>query len=72
MREMEKYRPSNGWEGEMFMDDFCYQCKKDDPDNDLLCPIIALTMSFNIDDKGYPIEWCYIDGKPTCTAFEEE
>ena len=67
---MEKYRPANGTEGEMFMEDFCYQCTRDDLEKDLLCPIIARTMALDVDDEGYPDEWQYIDGQPVCTAFD--
>jgi hypothetical protein len=69
---MKKYRPSNGQEGEWFMEDYCYQCAKDDPDNNLLCPIIAKTMAFDIDDKRYPGQWQYgADNMPLCTEFIE-
>jgi hypothetical protein len=68
----EKYRPSNGSEGMDFMSRFCDVCKKDNPDKMILCPIIAATFAFNVDDPMYPKEWIYDEGKPICTAFEDE
>jgi len=26
-------------------------------------------MIYDVNDKEYPIEWQYVDGKPTCTAW---
>lgn len=61
------YRPGNGTEGEWFMSKFCYRCVKD---VDSSCEILFRTFGFEIDDPEYPQEWCYVDGNPTCTAFE--
>jgi len=62
-----KYRPSNGTEGMWFMDKFCAHCIHDNGD-DKMCEIITLTMSYNVNDKEYPEEWCYDDnGNATCT-----
>jgi hypothetical protein len=64
-----KYRPSNGSEGEMFMERWCYQCVFDN--EKAPCPIIAATMVFGIDEDDYPPDWSYdSDGQPQCTAFE--
>jgi hypothetical protein len=65
-----KYRPSNGAEGLDFMVEWCDKCSKDNYPDKPLCPIIAATFSFKVDDPGYPNEWRYVDGKPVCTAFE--
>ena len=65
-----KYRPSNGAEGDFFMQRFCYNCTKDDVSENILCDIIALTMAYDVGDKQYPGEWVYKDGHPICTAFE--
>lgn len=65
------YRPSNGTEGDFFMEDFCYRCKNDSEDNP--CPIIGRTMGYDIDDIRYPTEWICDDDRisnPRCTAFE--
>lgn len=70
--KIELYRPSNGTDGEMFMSSFCYQCSKwrDDPDAKTQCSIAASTMFWDIDDPKYPKQWRYVDGQPTCTAFD--
>ena len=61
------YRPSNGTEGDVFMEMFCYRCKHYDD-----CEIIVKTMAFEKDDPEYPKEWKFdAEGCPTCTAFEE-
>ncbi len=66
------YRPSNGEEGEWFMERFCYRCAQDGGD-EMKCPIIAASMCFNSDDAEYPKELIYNDqGRPTCTAFRTE
>jgi hypothetical protein len=62
-----KYRPSNGTEGEIFMETFCDHCKKCPA-----CSIPGLTMGMDTDDPNYPQEWKFdSDGVPTCTAFED-
>lgn len=73
-RAGEKYRPSNGSEGMMFMERWCGKCQRDAAyragtgDG---CPIVANALVFGVDDDGYPAEWCYgDDGQPLCAAFE--
>lgn len=72
----QKYRPSNGDEGERFASNYCDLCEKDrvwreqekDP-----CQISSYAYAVDIDDPEYPAEWQYgADGQPTCTAFEPE
>jgi hypothetical protein len=65
---MPKYRPSNGTEGMQFEDEFCDKCEHDNGTN---CEILFNTMIFDIDDEEYPEEWQIVEGKPTCTKFEE-
>jgi hypothetical protein len=69
-----RYRPSNGTEGEMFKDMFCYDCARcnaGDPDKDP-CDIEMRTFFLEVDDADYPQEWQYgPNGQPICTAFEE-
>ena len=63
------YRPSNGTEGEMFQEQFCHRCRRDQDEDDP-CTILTETMAFSIDDAEYPTEWVYDkDGTPCCTAF---
>jgi hypothetical protein len=76
----EKYRPSNGTEGDLFFASWCAECERDKvlcnqidfddaPDGDL-CPIIGLSFLHNVEDAEYPQEWQYgKDGQPCCTAF---
>jgi len=82
MRAGQKWRPSNGTEGEIFMQGWCAQCARDksmrevDPvekcDDDEVCEIIAATFRHDVDDPEYPVEWQYgKDGQPCCTAFIE-
>lgn len=72
-RVTERYRPSNGTEGEMFQERWCHDCTKDRSDNDSekSCEILLKSFCFDIDDPQYPNEWQYgADGQPKCTAFE--
>lgn len=73
--EVRSYRPSNGTEGEAFMQRFCARCvcEPDDIEQHDGCPIIAATMALSRDDPEYPKEWVQrVDnGHHTCTAFEE-
>lgn len=72
----EKYRPSNGTEGRIFMSRWCNDCVKDsayraDPSSGEGCPIIAAALTVSKEDENYPVEWQYgEDGQPRCTAFE--
>ena len=63
------YRPSNGAEGEIFREVFCYRCQEDDyPEK--CCPILVATIIYFPGDPEYPEEWIYgLDGFPICTAF---
>ena len=74
------HRPSNGTEGEMFMESFCYRCKRDakfqrTQDGEDGCPIILATMTYDTTDAEYPKEWISDDPvglvNPRCAAFEE-
>ena len=65
---MIKYRPANGTEDELFMEEFCYSCARDMED----CPILLASEIYNVDNAGYPQEWQYdVNDQPMCTAFEE-
>lgn len=75
-RAGEKYRPSNGSEGEIFMMNYCHVCKRDAEFREGTgdsCPIAADVHCYSKDDPKYPAEWQYgHDGQPTCTAFDAE
>lgn len=65
-RAGEKWRPSNGTEGNLFIAAHCMKCMEDG-DN---CEILGLTFAHDVEDAEYPAEWQYgKDGQPTCTAF---
>jgi hypothetical protein len=75
-----KYRPSNGTEGEFFLETWCHHCARDksmregvdpsDCDDNEVCLIIGRTFVYDIDHAEYPIEWQFgKDGQPCCTAF---
>lgn len=79
-RSGEKYRPSNGTEGDCFFAAWCRRCARDAAmregadidqcDDNERCEIIGNSMAFDIGDPEYPVEWQYgKDGQPCCTAF---
>ena len=72
------YRPSNGTEGMMFMDDWCARCARDAAtrkgDYEHGCRILARSLTYNLGDAEYPREWIQCtEGEPfgekRCTAF---
>lgn len=68
------YRPSNGTEGEHFMDKHCMNCIHCDPNPDgkKQCDILFRALSFDTNEKEYPVEWTYdSEGKPTCTNWRK-
>lgn len=66
----EKYRPSNGAEGESFFSAWCEKCDNDSKEP--LCEILTRSMAFDIEDQEYPVEWVCTDKGPECTAFVEK
>lgn len=60
------YRPSNGTEGEYFIEAHCCKCIKDRNHD---CAILAATMAYTLDDPEYPKEWVRVDDGPMCTAY---
>lgn len=70
------YRPSNGTEGEIFHEKFCYKCARyGDPDEGDIkpCEIQGRALWHYEDHEDYPKEWAYgRDEQPTCTAFTLE
>lgn len=68
--DCKKYCPSNGTEGEAFMEKHCYHCIHDNGD-DKICDILMASMAFYKTDERFPSEWTYDDkGKPTCTEYK--
>ena len=71
-KQGDKYQPSNGTEGMIFMDKFCGQCIHEHIPTEKYCKIVALTMGLDKKDKDYPNEWTYDEeGKPTCTKWKK-
>jgi hypothetical protein len=64
----EPYMPSNGTEGEWFMDQFCYRCQKDTINRGGFTQCSILGRSFLGEQ---PKQWVYVDDKPTCTSFKD-
>mgnify|MGYP001571152655 FL=1 len=74
-KRKKKYCPSNGSEGEWFINKWCCNCKRDQKflagKSEKGCQILSDTFSYNVGDPGYPNQWIYDkDGQPCCTAFE--
>ena len=67
------YRPSNGTEGILFCESFCFRCARDENED---CPIFSNTLIYDPDSPHYPAEWVCDDGDDKlpletarCTAF---
>jgi hypothetical protein len=73
MDKIELFSPSNSDHGEWFHEQFCYKCAKNPRSIDAKnqCMIWLSAMAFRIEEKEYPKQWRYVDGKPTCTAFKD-
>lgn len=66
-----KYRPSNGTEGMIFMEEWCDNClNQPESSDDGECEILGRTLIYGINEPEYPTEWIYKDGIPTCTAYK--
>jgi len=66
MKNGDSFYPSNGTDGDSFMEKFCYNCTKDTGGRGgkTYCSIVTGAL---IGKK--PKQWIYQDGKPTCTSF---
>ncbi len=70
MKKIRKYCPSNGSEGEGFIETYCMHCKFCDPDpnGETQCLVLYNSLSYDVDDEEYPVEWILDDkDQPTCT-----
>lgn len=75
----EKFRPSNGTEGDSFTAKFCANCgcdvvmngKKtiDEALDGELCPILGETMMYTVESGDYPEAWIEDEEGARCTAF---
>ena len=72
-----KYQPSNGSEGDWFIDSHCAQCIHEkfihtQKDSDKKCDIFSRTLVYHISEAEYPKEWTYDENnKPICTEFKK-
>lgn len=77
---VERYRPSNGTEGDCFIAAFCYKCGRDkalsegepidECDDNERCDIVGRSFLHSVEEPEYPVEWTYDKhGIPCCTAF---
>lgn len=70
----QKWRPSNGHEGDLFMGRYCAGCSQENYDEETgegACEINMRAFFFEISDEKYPADWQYgTDGQPICTAFK--
>lgn len=69
MSEPKPYRPSNGFEGEIFYHNWCAKCTMDDPPNHKMCPIYGASLIYKTTDSEYPPQWVETEDGPECTAF---
>jgi len=72
---VERYRPSNGTEGEAFEARFCDRCAEEErlrAGGDASCMIHMATYAFDVDHECYPAEWIVDHAGPRCTAFRPE
>jgi hypothetical protein len=68
----ERYEPSNGTEGTLFLEHWCEHCAVPLRSKDESCDIATRAFWCPSDDPAYPVEWQHgADGQPECTAFEE-
>lgn len=70
----ELYMPSNGSEGDWFIEKHCMKCKNCNPDplGEKQCIILLNSLSFDITHEMYPREWIYDkDNEPTCTSWDK-
>jgi hypothetical protein len=64
----EKYRPSNGTEGDSFIRRWCHNCSALN-----ICKILPKTFALDRDDPEYPAQWTFdAEGSPVCTSFAEK
>jgi hypothetical protein len=54
------------------MGNYCYECRRYNPRQDVYCKIIPLTMFLEVDHPDYPTEWIYQGNVPICTKFSDK
>lgn len=68
---VKKFRPHDVEEETDFENKHCHICIHGNESEQDYCSIRLAAMLYGADESGYPEEWQFKDGKPTCTAFEE-
>lgn len=70
---IELYRPSNGTEGDIFVNEWCAFCAHNPTNNEAenQCETLFKSFVYGIEEEEYPNEWRYIDGRPGCTRFQQ-
>lgn len=74
MKPGNKYRPSNGTEGMIFIENHCDHCIHEfpHPDKNPKCEIMSASFLYDINHEKYPKEWVYDEkGHPTCTNYRK-
>lgn len=65
------YRPTNGFEGVDFQNEWCMTCRHYHVQAG--CPILNASMMYETDEPGYPNQWIYgKDGRPECVGYSKE
>lgn len=62
----EPYMPSNGTEGQIFINRWCETCEHDDEDSKKYCEILNLSLCGEQQK-----EWVYFENRPICTAYKK-
>ena len=71
------YRPSNGSEGDWFINKYCNNCIHGKYEHtgdiqDKPCDILSSSFCYGIEDEKYPKEWQYDENnKPCCTNYSK-
>ena len=71
------FRPSNGTEGMIWMEEFCYCCIHEkwshtQDNNDQKCDIMSRSILYEKKEEGYPTEWVFDpEGWPVCTDWKK-
>ena len=71
---MKPYQPSNGTEGDYFIEKHCMNCLHCDPDPRAKkqCVILCASLCYSVNEPEYPKEWIYDENNnPTCTKWQK-
>lgn len=72
----QRYRPSNGTDGDIFVSQWCSQCIHEQGFRDGTgdgCAILAAAFAHDVDSPEYPMEWTLdSEANAECPAFVDE